>query len=257
MGTSPWYRIAWLMTCKYRRNDLRLLQGIADVSLRNQVPCYGSNRVTRTWYSILDPESRRCISSFKVCAPCAESVQVLFPSLKALFIPADRQAEPRSGQCSLHFAPQRTRFLTYFDILEDTHDRAVARSNPPNIERLVERIDSWAGIDECPHEEPLRQASWYTMASIPQMTVCEDCFLCIVYPELVGDVEALANGTVDEAQAANAVARNFDPRPQLIRSATVCQMASPWMKDLFRRACRRPDGVAYLDSKVKDRLRSV
>lgn len=257
LGTSPWYRIAWLMTRKYRCTDLRLLQGIADALLRNRIPCYGPFRVTRAWHSILDPETRRCIASFKVCAPCAESVQVLFPSLTGVFVPADRLAEPRPGQCSLHFAPQRSRFLTYFDILEDTHDRAVARNTVPDVQRLAERIDSWAGIDECPQDEPLRHRAWYTMAHVPEMTVCEDCFLSTVYPELVVDAEAVANGTSGEGQVVNEVARNFIRKPQLVRSAAVCQMASPWMKDLFRRACRRQDGISYLNAKVQDRVRSL
>lgn len=256
LGTSPWYRIAWLMTRKYRRTDLRLLQGIHDVSVKHKTPCYGSQRVTRIWYSILDPETRRCISNFKVCSPCAESVQVLFPSLTGIFVPLDRLAEPRSGQCSLHFAPHRTRFLTYFDILEDTHDRAMTRNTPPNMERLVERIASWAGVEECPQDEPQRHASWYIMAHIPEMTVCEECFLDVVYPELVVDASATmaaAHGTASEG-AVNSVVRNFYHKPQLIKSATVCQMASPAMRDLFRRACRREDGLAYLDSKLRDRL---
>ncbi|KAJ4388722.1 hypothetical protein N0V93_006181 [Gnomoniopsis smithogilvyi] len=256
LGTSPWYRIAWLMTRKYRRTDLRLLQGIHDVSVKHKIPCYGPVRVTRIWYSIRDPDTRRCISNFKVCSPCAESVQVLFPSLTGIFVPLDRPAEARSGQCSLHYAPNRTRFLTYFDILEDTHDRAMARSSAPNLERLVERIDSWAGVEECPKDEPQRHASWYIMAHIPEMTVCEECFLDVVYPELVVDASAMASGTASEG-AENSVVRNFYHKPQLIKSATVCQMASPAMRDLFRRACRRDDGIAYLDAKVRDRLGSL
>lgn len=258
LGTSPWYRIAWLMTRKYRRNDLRLLQGIHDVSAKHKAPCYGSQRVTRIWYSILDPETRRCISNFKVCSPCAESVQVLFPSLTGIFVPLDRLAEPRSGQCSLHFAPHRTRFLTYFDILEDTHDRAMTRNTAPNMDRLVERIDSWAGVEECPQDEPQRHASWYVMAHIPEMTVCEECFLDVVYPELVVDASAtMAHGGIASEGAVNSVVRNFYHKPQLIKSATVCQMASPVMRDLFRRACRRDDGIGYLDSKLRDRLDSM
>lgn len=261
LGTSYWYRIAWLMTRKYHRPDLRLLQGIAEVTLRNKAqPCPGALRATRTWHSILDPDTRRCLSSFTVCTPCAEAVQVLFPSLMGVFVPSHHAGgsnEPppgRAGQCSLHFAPHRARFLAYFDILEDTHDRAMAgaRARTPDMHRLAERIDAWAGVDECPRDEPLRCRPWYTMAmagGAPDLTICEDCYLGVVYPEL--EVNAA------EGQAVSAVARKFAPKPQVIRAATVCQMASPGMKDLFRRACARPDGVAYFDARVKDRLRSL
>lgn len=83
----------------------------------------------------------------------------------------------------------------------------------------------------------------------------------VVYPELVADAEAASSGGggggVGEGQVVNSVARNFYQKAQLIKSATVCQMASPWMKNLFRRACKREDGIAYLDSRVRERLGSL
>lgn len=139
----------------------------------------------------------------------------------------------------------------------------MARATAPDIQRLVEQIDSWAGVEECPRDEPLRHAAWYTMAHVPEMTVCEDCFLSMVYPELAEDVEGMVNGTLslEEEEGGlgrgSAVARNFHTKPKVVRAATVCQMASPGLRDLFRRACRRHDGVAYLDAKVKERMRSL
>lgn len=250
LGTSPWFRIAWLMTRKYRRNDLRLLQGIADVSTKNKAPCYGPARVTRVWYSIIDPQPRRCISDFTVCGFCADAMQTLFPSLIGVFVPLDRRAEPRSGKCSLHFAPNRNRFVTYFDVFESTHDDAMANHSVPNIQRLADTVNMWTGIEECPRDEPIRQNMWYTMANVPEVTACEECFMDVVYPQLVAD----ANAAASERQAVNSVARNFYQKPQLIRCATVCEMASPWMRDLFHRACRREDGLAFLDSRVAERL---
>lgn len=250
LGTSPWYRIAWLMTRKYRRTDLRLIQGVADVLAKEKVPCRGDARVTRMWYSITDPDTRRCISDFRVCSPCARAVEMLFPSLMGVFVPKDRQAEPKSGRCSLHFTPNRNRFLTYFDVFEKCHDVAVETKSAPDVQRLADNINFWAGVEECPRDEPLRKAKWYTMASIPGMTVCYECFLDVVFPELLADVET---NTVAGSERRSA-ARDFYRDPVTIEATTVCQMVSPKIRDLFRQACRRADGLEFLDHQVRGRL---
>lgn len=254
LGTSPWYRIAWLMTRKYQRPDLRLLQGVADVLAREKIPCYGNVRVSRIWYSITDPETRRCIPDFHMCSPCAKAVEVLFPSLTGMFVPLDRPAEPKSGKCSLHYAPSRNRFLMYFDVFEKCHDRAMDERTAPDSKRLAFNIKFWSNVHECPRDQPVRHGYWYTMADIPGMTVCEECFLDVVYPEAVAEVKAkAATGSED---GVTSVARNFYHKPHHIKSTTVCQMASPWMRRVFKRACRKENGVRYMNDKVRTKLRS-
>lgn len=257
LGTSPWYRIAWLMTRKYRRADLGLIQEMADLVARQKLPCSGPTRVMRVWYSIIDPETRRCIPKFTVCRPCAEAVEALFPSLRGEFVSADRAAEPRPGKCSLHFTPNRNRFLTYFDALESTHDHAVYTGTGPRIQRLAKKLSLFSEVDECPRDEPQRNMQWYMMAHIPEMTVCEECFLDVVYPELETQLEAVVSSGPGKGADVSPVVRNFYQEPHTIRHLTVCQMASPRMRDLFRRACRRQDGIDYLDSKVQERLQAM
>lgn len=250
LGTSPWYQIAWLMTRKYRRTDLRLVQGVADVLSKERIPCYGNARVTRMWYSITDPDTRHCIPDFRVCNPCAKSVETLFPSLMGVFVPRDRHAEPKPGRCSLHFTANRNRFLTYFDVFEKCHDVAMETKSAPDVQRLADNINFWAKVEECPRDEPLRNSEWYTMASIPEMTVCHECFLDVVFPELVADVKA---HTVAGSERRSA-ARNFYQKPSLVEEATVCQMASTKMREVFRRACRLEDGIDFLDDQIRRRM---
>lgn len=250
LGTSPWYRIAWLMTRKYRRTDLRLIQGVSDVLSKEKVPCYGNARVTRMWYSITDPDTRRCITDFRVCTPCAKAVEMLFPSLMGVFVPKERQAGPKPGRCGLHFLPNRTRFLTYFDVFEKCHDVAVETKSAPDVQRLADNINFWAKVEECPRDEPLRNARWYTMASVPEMTVCKECFLDVVYPELVADIDA-NTATGSERRS---VVRNFYQQPATFAGTTMCQMASPEMREVFRRACRMDDGIDFLDDQIRRRL---
>lgn len=181
---------------------------------------------------------------------------MLFPSLTGVFVAQDRQAEPRPGVCSLHFAPNRNRFLLYFDVFESTHDRAVANHSAPSIQRLADGIRKWSEIEECPGNVSLRNEPWYRPSSIPELTVCEECYTEMVMPEVQPDVEATLSTVSNNGQIVSAVPRNFYRKPQIIRSATVCQMASPSMRDLFRRACKREDGIEYLDLKVQERLGS-
>lgn len=256
LGTSPWYRIAWLMTKKYGRPDLRLIHGIADMSARHKVPCYGPAKVTRNWFSITDPTTRRCIPDFAVCSPCVEAVHVLFPSLTGIFVPQNRQSEPKTGICSLHFAPNRNRFLLYFDLIESSHDQAVINQTKPDIPQLAEGIRKWSEIEECPGDMPLRNEPWYIPSSIPELTVCEECYTEIVVPELIADAEAMMRSDDGSLRGPNEVVRNFYQKPQVIKSETTCQMSSSEMKDLFRKACRRNDGVEYLDLKVREKLGS-
>ncbi|KAK7749536.1 hypothetical protein SLS53_000112 [Cytospora paraplurivora] len=162
--------------------------------------------------------------------------------------------EPKSGKCSLHFAPNRKRFMTYFDVFEKCHDRAVEERSAPDSKRLAFNINFWSDVGECPEAQDLRHEYWYIMANIPEMTACEECFLDVVYPELVADAEArAAAGGEDKV---NSVARNFYHKPRLIKKATACRMADPWMRQLFKTACRRKYDVWYMDAKVRERLDS-
>lgn len=249
LGTSPWLKIAWFMTRKYRHSDLRLLQGIAGVVTKNQPPCYGSMTVTRIWYSIKDPWSKRSIPDFRVCFPCAKAVETLFPNLTGVFTPMDTPAEATRGVCSLHFHPDRDRFAVYFDILESTYDRAMTTHSAPHIQRLADKIAAVASVNECARFNPIHDARWYTMRNIDDFTVCEDCFLQVVRPELEAEAEAASSGKGD----GGTVALNFYQKAQLIRSGTACQLYSPRMQEVFRRACRRND-LEYLESKVQERL---
>lgn len=265
MGASPWYRIAWLMTHKYHRADLRLFQGLADAFAKLKTPCRGAARVIRTWYTLPDPQSRRAgggiIPGFTACRPCADAVEVLFPSLAGVFVPLDRDGSPRAGTCSLHFVPGRARFVAYFDALESAHDRAVGHGLPAAaagtsvLQRLADDISFYAGVEECPGPggARVRGRAWYTMASVPGVTVCQECFLDVVCPELVADADARE----EEGRVVNSVARNFYQEPCVLKAPTACLMASSWMRDLFRRACRREDGISFLDARVRDKLESL
>lgn len=236
-GSSHWYRVAWLMTVKYGYPDLRLLKGIATVGAKHQ-QCSGNREASRIWYSILDPYTRRPIPTFTACPNCAKTIEVILPNLYGAFVELDSPAIPTRGVCDMHFIPGRKRFLKVFDLLESTSDAALARQTPPNLQKLADQIRDVTITQECMRDEPVPGRKWHVMESIPEFTVCDECFEDVVLPIVEGE--------------GGSVARNFFKRRQE-RPVATCQLYSDRMRDIFRKACRRDD-LGYLDDRVKERL---
>ncbi|KAJ4302194.1 hypothetical protein N0V88_002330 [Collariella sp. IMI 366227] len=195
-GSSPWYRLAYLMALKRDIQDMRLLQGIAAVAVRAQA-CPGDQVAPRVWYSMLAPNARRPIQTFTICLSCARMVEALLPDLEGYFIPLSSLDQPTRGICELHFAPDRKRFFTYFRLMEDTTDRALARRAPPNIVQLADRIREISLPEECRRNTPLLNQKWHVLQKVPELTVCEECFEGFVLP------------MIEDEESRSEVPRNF------------------------------------------------
>jgi hypothetical protein len=237
-GSSPWYRMAWLMTLKYRIQDARLLQGVAASSVKGQ-QCAGSRPAKRIWYSIQDPYARRPIPNFTVCHNCAKAVEVILPNLTGVFVPIDNPPVPTQGVCAMHFAPGRRRFVGVFDLMERTSDEALARKSPPNIQDLADRVRELLVYPECLQDEPVQDRKWFVMRSIPDFTVCQECFDQVVWPQ-------------QELDDVPRVVQDFSDRTQKLPMAA-CQLYSDRMRDVFKKACRRND-LGYFEKKIFERL---
>ncbi|KAK2069585.1 hypothetical protein P8C59_004147 [Phyllachora maydis] len=256
-GTPPWYRIAYLMTLKYGYTDLRLLQAIAAVAARHQ-PCAGQRSATRIWHGLLDPANKRPIADFPVCHGCARTVEVLLPNLAGAFAPLDSASEPSKGMCELRFAPDRKRFLDYFDLLETASDRGLSRKAAPDLQHLADRVREISLVNECHRARPVPGRKWYVMKALPEFTVCEECFDEAVWPWQEGTA---GGGGADDAGSqtdglgggtGSAIAWNFLPRMQQ-RQMAACQLYSERMRLAFRDACQRND-LGHLANVVRDRI---
>ena len=234
---SPWFRIAWLMTLKYGFQDLHLLQSLASVTAKCQ-PCSGSRISTRVWYSILDPYNRRPIPDFAVCYTCAKAVEVILPNMAGVFVPVEISGAPTPGVCAMRFKPDRKRFVELFDLFETTSDRALLQGAPPSFQSLANKVRDLSLVPECVRDEPVRDAKWFVMETVPDLTVCEECFDQVVWP-------------IIELGDKGGIARNFFHRPQR-RPLAACQLYSDRMREVFAKACRRND-MQYLDDKVRER----
>ncbi|KAI1366592.1 hypothetical protein F5Y08DRAFT_129807 [Xylaria arbuscula] len=239
-GASEYYRIAWLFTRKYRRRDLGLLHSLTKIAAQVQ-PCTGHREISRIWYSIKDPTTRRLINEFTVCPACAKTVEALLPSLTGLFVPLDSPAEPARGVCAMHhdLGHDRGRFLLYFDVLEGAADRAFETKTAPNVQAIATRIRQLAVIPPCPENRTLYNARWHTMRAVPNMAVCPECFLMVVQPLLDGREDLT-------------VAGDFHHGPGTKERAS-CTLYSDRMRTIFHRAVSKKD-LVYLRAKVNERL---
>ncbi|KAI1827944.1 hypothetical protein F4861DRAFT_491781 [Xylaria intraflava] len=239
-GTSEFYRIAWLFTRKYGRADLGLFHGLARTTAQIQ-PCTGSRPVSRIWYSIKDPRTRRPMDEFPVCAACAKAVETLLPSLTGMFVPLKTPPEPARGVCAMSQDGGRYygRFSLYFGLLEGAADRAHETQSAPNVQALADRVGQLTAIPPCAKGNMLRNAYWHTMRSVPGFAVCPECFAVVVRPLLDGHEDLT-------------VAGNFHHVPTHLPEGE-CMLFSDRMRDVFDRAVRKRD-LLYLDTKVGERI---
>ncbi|KAK0720062.1 hypothetical protein B0H67DRAFT_175283 [Lasiosphaeris hirsuta] len=239
-GHSFWYRMAFLMTLKYRYPDLRLLEGVAAVAARYQ-SCPGSKPANRDWNTMMAPNSKLPITRFTVCPSCASMIEVILPSLAGIFIPLDPSHTPTRGICALHFKPERKRFLDYFDAMEATADRALSRRSSPKILELADRVRTISLIDECQRNTPVLNHRWHVLDGLPEFTVCEECYDTVIWPMLEEDER-------DRSDIPDRFIRTRQAKP-----IATCQLYSNRMREVFRRAVKRDD-LRYLETRVLEKL---
>ncbi|KAG0648616.1 hypothetical protein D0Z07_5306 [Hyphodiscus hymeniophilus] len=233
-GSSPWYRIAWLLTLKDRRRDLKLFYGLAHIA-NTTPPCLGKHDAVRQWHSIIDPKTRAPIQNFDVCYSCVKSIETLLPPIRGIFVRTDGHGSQGLGRvCDLRFDSKR--FIQYFDALETTADQADDDDETPDTRSLASLVRRFAMIDECQRDTELVDARWHIITQLPEFTVCEECFDEYVWPEL------------DEGKAIPAM---FNKKQQILPRAS-CQLYSERMRAVFSMAV---DGNDYklLASKARER----
>ncbi|KFY70153.1 hypothetical protein V499_09406 [Pseudogymnoascus sp. VKM F-103] len=223
-GTQPWYRIAWLLLKKNRAKDLALLHQIAHISATTP-PCLGGHEATRKWHSVRDPDSGRLVHNFGVCHACSQVVEALLPATRGLFVPTHPEGAPAPKRtCDLRF--DSPRFLHYFDSLELLADRAGASGRALDSRPFVALAKRFVTTQPCRGDKEVFDSRWYSIAQLPELSVCAECFEEVVRPE---------------AERRRAIAAMF----ALGREVPVgnCGMHSRRMREVFREAVRKDDYV--------------
>jgi hypothetical protein len=231
-GSSPWYRIAWLLTQKERTKDLKLFYQLATVAATVQ-PCLGEDPAVREWHSILDPKTGVTVPNFEVCKSCVKSIEALLPAVGGIFVNS-LGLGPISRICSLRFASSR--FVQYFDAFEVMADRVGYEGGPSDATDLLRVLRRLSLIDECQRDTELSGKRWHIITQLPEFTVCQDCFNDVVSPLL---------------EERRAIPMMFNPTLQHIPTAS-CQLYSKKMRAVFKLAA---DAVDYklLACKARER----
>ncbi|KUJ06837.1 uncharacterized protein LY89DRAFT_743474 [Mollisia scopiformis] len=217
-GSCPWFRIAWLLALKEGRQDLQMFKELASITA-SIPPCFGSRAVGRQWYSVIDPSRGKPIRDFDVCPSCVKSIEVLLPAIKGVFIKKTSGLVDSPKVCDLRFESKR--FVPYFDALETMSDGASVHDGETLDTRdFVQLAKRFSTIEECLRDTELTDRRWHTITELPEFTVCEDCFVQVVWPE------------VEEQKA---LASLFNKTMQRLPNAS-CQLSSRRMRRVFRDA---------------------
>lgn len=226
--SSPWLRTAYNSHMRKRRPDIDPIYILAEI-LAEEAPCPGNALSHSTWYRLKDPLNKRSIHNFQICYSCIQHLETVFPSLRGTFhLSRNHRSEARV--CSLRTDSKR--FSTYLDVLETTARQTAADDAhrlPPNTARILDLAKRYAGMQECARDTPLRGQDWYIIPSLPEFTVCEDCYEDVVWPGIKADLPI----ATEFRRKARAVAPDH--------VGVSCQLYSPRMRRVFGEACQRGD----------------
>lgn len=235
--STPWMRMALLVTMSAKRPDPQLLYGMADIVV-NEVPCPGKARTAGSWYRVVSPEDEKQVSGFNVCPCCVRNIETMFPGLVGVFQKSKSRYPDRERSCDLRADSKR--FAAYIDLLESTAKHAQEFKRAPNMLRFADLAEKMAGIPECSRDDMLLDQYWHITPHIPELTVCEDCYLEVVRPA---------------AREGYSLAMDFSRKAYRTGPRDVgisCQLYSTRMRNTFKEACRRQD-VGWLKSVAMQR----
>ncbi|KAK3623505.1 hypothetical protein LTR22_024355 [Elasticomyces elasticus] len=235
-GSSPWLRLAWLLTLQQQRTDLTLMRDLTDIDEANE-PCPGGVEAVRSWYGLRDREGYY-VKDFHICGSDVRKIERLLPTLSGFFVRLPQRASYSKYTCGIR--AEGNRFSAYLDALIATHERALASRKSPDPMPFVDLVERKSRLRECTRDNMLIGGLWHYTSSIPSLTICEDCYEAVVEPEVRknSDLALRFNRTVqpvyDEGMGSS------------------CQLYSRRMRKVFQRAIEDND-AKYLARKSKER----
>jgi hypothetical protein len=234
--STPWIRLAWILTLQQRKPDLILMRDLAEIEQTSE-PCPGSAEAVRSWYGLRDPDGL-FVRDFHVCYNDVRKIERLLPTLNGLFVRLPNRTSYEKRKCALR--TEGNRFSLYLDKILDMHDRAVATRKLPDPMSFINLVERKLRIRECERDNMLLGGLWHFNPSMPDFTVCEDCYEEIVEPE---------------ARKNSDIALRFNRTIQPVYGegiGTSCQLYSRRMRKVFRTAIKEDD-IKYLGRKAKER----
>jgi hypothetical protein len=203
--SEMWTRIAWVVTLQTKTRDLNHLYGVHS-AMKDSEDCPGGTTKVGGWYTLAGLDDNRGVQDFNACLACVRCVEAVFPKMEGKF--KFRRGETRSpNTCDLW--PEGDSFVAYIAALE--------RGNFEDY--LFDRKT----IAECTGEP--YEGAWHMISSVPEFTVCEECYRDVVLP--------------------SELATKFSKNPQRVSGAKVCKLYPTKGHLRFKEACKRGD-AGYL-----------
>ncbi|KAF9738175.1 hypothetical protein PMIN06_005219 [Paraphaeosphaeria minitans] len=252
--SSPWMRLAWLLTIKQRRQSPDLLYTLATI-VDQERPCPGDRELGTdhtVWYGVSDPRDGIHVANFALCPCDLRMIEELFPSIKGYFtrIPSSTSpyAIPSTYTCRLRVKSRR--FPKYLDLLVELDAEAQALNQHPHIARFVQLAREHAFKAECQRDKPLLRKAWHFIPLLPELTVCQECFDELIWPHLAPPT---ASSPSTPSTIPKLFTRIIQPVPgEDLELGSSCCLYSPRMRTIFETAVRE-ENFGYLERKVLER----
>jgi hypothetical protein len=184
--SSPWVRLAWLLTIKQRRKSLHLIYTLAQITEKYR-PCPGDREASTdrvSWYGIPDQRDGIHIANFAICSSDRRMIEALFPTMRDVFTrkpTGSSTSLPEKYTCSLRIGSRR--FPKYLDLLVELDAEAQQSIHQrPDIGRFIRLARDNAFKGECMQAKTLLRKPWHFIPSLPEFTVCEECYDELVWP---------------------------------------------------------------------------
>ncbi|KAF2257340.1 hypothetical protein BU26DRAFT_514035, partial [Trematosphaeria pertusa] len=249
--SSPWMRLAWLLTIKQRRQSPDLLYALANIA-EVERPCPKDRELSTdhaVWYGIPDQRDGIHVTNFAICPCDLRMMEVLFPSIRGYFtrLPSGSPyGVPGQFTCSLRTGSRR--FPKYLDLLVELDAEAELLSQRPNIHRFVQMARENAFKAECARDKALIHKPWHFIPQLPEFTVCQECFEEVVWP------------AINSKSAPNTIPKLFNRTIQLVPGedpelGSSCCLYSTRMRKVWERSVKEED-FGYLKRKALERKRA-
>ncbi|KAF2749246.1 hypothetical protein M011DRAFT_440859 [Sporormia fimetaria CBS 119925] len=243
--SSPWVRLAWLLTIKQQRPAPDLLYQLATIA-DVEAPCPKDREILNgVWYGIPDPRDGIHVANFSICPCDLRMLETLCPTIRGYLTRLPPNGYNRTSQsniCSLRTSSRR--FPKYLDLLVELDEEARLSSRPPDMSRFIKLARENAFKAECAQDTPFVHKPWHFISSLPDFTVCEECYDELVWPAI---------------QQKNPIAKLFRGNTQLVPgeddTGNSCCLYSPRMRRVWERACEEAD-YEYLRRKAVERKRA-
>ncbi|CAN9458612.1 unnamed protein product [Alternaria alternata] len=248
--SSPWTRLAWLLTVKQRRTSLDLIYAIADIMDYVVSPCPGDREAGAernvSWYGIPNQRDGTHIANFAICSSDRRMIEALLPSLRGCFTKIPRGYIDSSETCSLRTSSSR--FAKYLDLLVELDREAELSGQLPDLNRFIKLIRENSFKGECARSRTLFRKPWHFVPSLPEFTVCEQCYDELIWP------------ATQSKSVTSPIPHLFNKSIQLVPGedpdvGSSCCLWSKRMREVWRETLKYDD-FSYLKSQARERKRA-